>query len=150
MNLYIGTDLGTSSAKLLLADETGVILNTVTKEYPLEFPAPGWSQQAPEDWKRAVWEGVPELLKGFDASAVAGIGVGGQMHGLVVLDENDNVIRPAILQRGDGECVALRRQGIGGAGKGVVHGGRRGGDGRGARCDHRQYPRGYPLHGDRG
>ena len=97
MNLYIGIDLGTSAAKLLLADEKGVILNTVTKEYPLEFPAPGWSQQAPEDWKAAVWQGVPELLQGFDACAVVGIGVGGQMHGLVVLDENDAVIRPAIL-----------------------------------------------------
>lgn len=97
MNLYIGIDLGTSSAKLLLADEKGGILNTVTKEYPLEFPAPGWSQQAPEDWKAAVWEGVPELLEGFDACAVAGIGVGGQMHGLVILDAEDRVIRPAIL-----------------------------------------------------
>ncbi|MGN1001905.1 MAG: FGGY family carbohydrate kinase, partial [Oscillospiraceae bacterium] len=97
MKLYIGIDLGTSAAKLLLADEKGVILNTVTKEYPLEFPAPGWSQQAPRDWKAAVWQGVPELLQGFDACAVAGIGVGGQMHGLVVLDENDAVIRPAIL-----------------------------------------------------
>ena len=94
---YIGIDLGTSAMKLLLMDATGRILNSVTKEYPLEFPQPGWSQQKPEDWKKALLEGVPELLKGFDASAVAGIGVGGQMHGLVVLDENDNVIRPAIL-----------------------------------------------------
>ena len=94
---YIGIDLGTSAAKLLLVDEQGRIMNTVTKEYPLEFPNPGWSQQAPEDWKKAVMEGVPELLSGFDGSQVAGIGCGGQMHGLVVLDENDNVIRPAIL-----------------------------------------------------
>jgi len=94
---YIGIDLGTSAAKLLLVDGEGKILNTVTKEYPLEFPNPGWSQQAPEDWKKAVLEGVPELLSGFDGSQVAGIGCGGQMHGLVVLDENDNVIRPAIL-----------------------------------------------------
>ena len=94
---YIGIDLGTSAAKLLLVDADGRILNTVTREYPLEFPAPGWSQQAPEDWKAAVWAGVPELLRGFDASAVAGIGVGGQMHGLVVLDKEGRVIRPAIL-----------------------------------------------------
>ena len=94
---YIGIDLGTSAAKLLLVDGEGRILNEVTKEYPLEFPNPGWSQQAPEDWKKAVMEGVPELLSGFDGSQVAGIGCGGQMHGLVVLDENDNVIRPAIL-----------------------------------------------------
>ena len=97
MKLYIGVDLGTSAVKLLLMDETGQIKNVVSKEYPLEFPQPGWSQQAPEDWKKAVMEGIPELLTGFDGSLMAGIGCGGQMHGLVVLDENDNVIRPAIL-----------------------------------------------------
>ena len=95
--LYIGIDLGTSAVKLLLMDQEGTVQNVVSKEYPLEFPHPGWSQQNPEDWRRAVLEGVPELLKGFDASQVAGIGAGGQMHGLVVLDENDQVIRPAIL-----------------------------------------------------
>ena len=95
--LYIGIDLGTSAAKLLLMDETGGIQNIVTKEYPLEFPQPGWSQQNPEDWVRAIEEGIPELLKSSDASQVSGIGAGGQMHGLVVLDEEDNVIRPAIL-----------------------------------------------------
>ena len=95
--LYIGIDLGTSAAKLLLVDEQGVIQNEVTKEYPLSFPQPGWSEQAPEDWWRACLEGVPALLRGFDATQVAGIGAGGQMHGLVALDENDAVIRPAIL-----------------------------------------------------
>ena len=94
---YIGVDLGTSAMKLLLMDEKGKIHNTVTKEYPLEFPQPGWSQQAPQDWKKALYEGMPELLQGVDASQVAGIGAGGQMHGLVVLDKDDNVIRPAIL-----------------------------------------------------
>ncbi len=97
MNYYIGIDLGTSAMKLLLMDSGGNILNTVTKEYPLEFPQPGWSQQAPQDWKNALYEGMPQLLAGFDAGLVAGIGAGGQMHGLVVLDEQDNVIRPAIL-----------------------------------------------------
>lgn len=95
--LYIGIDLGTSAVKLLLMDQEGTVQNVVSKEYPLEFPHPGWSQQNPEDWRRAVLEGVPELLKGFDAGQVAGIGAGGQMHGLVVLDEHDQVIRPAIL-----------------------------------------------------
>lgn len=94
---FIGIDLGTSATKRLLVDETGTILSTVTKEYPLEFPKPGWSQQNPADWWKAVTEGIPELLNGFDASLVAGIGCGGQMHGLVVLDKNDAVIRPAIL-----------------------------------------------------
>lgn len=97
MALYIGVDLGTSAVKLLLMDGAGKILNTVSKEYPLEFPHPGWSQQAPEDWKKAVFQGIPELLTGFDSSLVRGIGCGGQMHGLVILDSQDNVIRPAIL-----------------------------------------------------
>ncbi len=97
MSLYIGIDLGTSAMKLLLMDESGTIHNTVTKEYPLEFPKPGWSQQNPEHWKAALLEGVPQLLQGFDSAQVAGIGAGGQMHGLVVLDQDDKVIRPAIL-----------------------------------------------------
>ena len=97
MQLFIGVDLGTSAMKLLLVDASGQIQNEVTKEYPLEFPQPGWSQQDPADWKKALFEGIPELLQGFDGHSVAGIGAGGQMHGLVVLDEQDNVIRPAIL-----------------------------------------------------
>ena len=97
MNLFIGIDVGTSAMKFLLMDASGAILNTVTKAYPLEFPQPGWSQQNPADWKAALFEGIPQLLAGFDASQVAGIGCGGQMHGLVILDEADEVIRPAIL-----------------------------------------------------
>lgn len=97
MSLYIGIDLGTSATKLMLMDENGTIFNTVSGEYPLEFPQPGWSQQKPSDWWQAVVNGMPQLLKGFDGADVAGIGVAGQMHGLVVLDEEDEVIRPAIL-----------------------------------------------------
>ncbi|MBO5130425.1 MAG: xylulokinase [Oscillospiraceae bacterium] len=97
LKLYIGVDLGTSAVKLLLMNAEGQILNVVTKEYPLEFPLPGWSQQAPEDWRKAVLEGIPELLKRYNGGDVAGIGCGGQMHGLVILDAEDNVIRPAIL-----------------------------------------------------
>ena len=108
MGTYIGIDLGTSACKLLLADEDGRILNIVSKEYPVEFPQPGWSQQDPEDWWRAVRAGVPELLAGFDASQVAGIGCGGQMHGLVALDKDGRVIRPAILWN-DGRTEAQVR-----------------------------------------
>ena len=97
MRLYIGIDLGTSAVKLLLMDEAGQVKNVVSREYPLEFPQPGWSQQNPEDWRKAVLEGIPDLLTGFDSKAVTGIGCGGQMHGLVVLDRDDQVIRPAIL-----------------------------------------------------
>lgn len=95
--LFIGIDLGTSSTKLLLSDEKGNILNAVSKDYPLMFPHPGWSEQDPDQWWMACKEGIPELLKGFDAKQVIGIGSGGQMHGLVVLDAEDKVIRPAIL-----------------------------------------------------
>ncbi len=103
--LYIGIDLGTSACKLLLVDEDGAVRNEVTKEYPLFFPQPGWSEQNPEDWWRAVLEGVPELLTGFDTAQVVGVGAGGQMHGLVALDESDEVIRPAILWN-DGRTAA--------------------------------------------
>ena len=95
--LYIGVDLGTSAVKLLLMEGSGKIVNIVSKEYPLSFPKPGWSEQNPEDWWTQVKAGIKELIAGSDASQVAGISFGGQMHGLVILDENDAVIRPAIL-----------------------------------------------------
>ena len=94
---YIGIDLGTSAVKLLLMDENGGILNVISREYPLSFPNPGWSEQDPADWLRETKEGIRELLRGFEAQKVAGIGAGGQMHSLVILDEKDEVIRPAIL-----------------------------------------------------
>ena len=95
--LYIGVDLGTSSIKLLLMNGEGNIKKTVTREYPLYFPKPGWSEQNPEDWWKETLEGIKELTSEHDKSQVAGISFGGQMHGLVILDENDKVIRPAIL-----------------------------------------------------
>lgn len=95
--LYIGVDLGTSAVKLLLMDETGKIHNIVSKEYPLYFPHPGWSEQDPKDWFTQSMEGIRELMAECDKSQVAGISFGGQMHGLVALDKNDEVIRPAIL-----------------------------------------------------
>ena len=97
MSTYIGIDLGTSSVKLLLVDGAGTILKSATKSYPLSFPHPGWSEQNPLDWWDGIVSGMHELLEGIDASQVEGIGVGGQMHGLVALDKDDAVIRPAIL-----------------------------------------------------
>ena len=94
---YIGIDLGTSAVKLLLMEESGKICNIVSREYPLFFPHPGWSEQKPEDWFAQSMEGMKELTKDIDRAQVAGIGFGGQMHGLVTLDKDDNVIRPAIL-----------------------------------------------------
>ncbi len=95
--LYIGVDLGTSAVKLLLMDEKGTIEKIVSKEYPLYFPKPGWSEQNPEDWLAQTLEGIKELTSGCEKDQVAGIGFGGQMHGLVALDQEDRVIRPAIL-----------------------------------------------------
>ena len=95
--LFVGVDLGTSAVKLLLMDENGKIKNIVSKEYPLYFPHPGWSEQKPEDWFAQSMEGLKELLEGFDKAQVKGISFGGQMHGLVALDKEDKVIRPAIL-----------------------------------------------------
>lgn len=94
---YIGIDLGTSAVKLLLMQGDGKILKIVNREYPISFPRPGWSQQNPEDWYRETMAGIQELLQGSDKSQVAGISFGGQMHGLVILDDKDEVIRPAIL-----------------------------------------------------
>ena len=95
--LYIGVDLGTSAVKLLLMNEKGKIINVVSKEYPLYFPHPGWSEQNPKDWYEKTIEGIKDLTKECDKKQIAGISFGGQMHGLVALDQNDCVIRPAIL-----------------------------------------------------
>jgi xylulokinase len=97
MKYYIGADLGTSALKLLLVDSCGEIVKTVTRTYPVQYPQPAWSEQNPEDWWSAFVLGVKELTNEIDCSQIKGIGVGGQMHGLVVLDKDDNVIRPAIL-----------------------------------------------------
>ncbi|MBQ1947590.1 MAG: xylulokinase, partial [Clostridia bacterium] len=97
MNCYIGADLGTSALKLLLLDEMGTVLKSVSKTYDVYYPNPGWSEQAPEDWWDAFVCGIHELVSETDTKAIRGIGVAGQMHGLVILDKNDAVIRPAIL-----------------------------------------------------
>lgn len=112
---YIGIDLGTSAVKLLLMDGSGAVEKIVSREYPIYFPRPGWSQQDPKDWYEKTMEGLKELLEGCDKSKVAGLSFGGQMHGLVLLDEQDEVIRPALLWN-DGrtfeECDYLN-EGIG-------------------------------------
>lgn len=94
--MYIGIDLGTSSVKTLLLDGKNVV-KTITKEYPLYFPQEGWSEQNPKDWFEKTIEGMKELLDGQERNKIAGISFGGQMHGLVILDRDDAVIRPAIL-----------------------------------------------------
>ena len=102
--LYIGVDLGTSAVKLLLMNEQGEIQKITSREYPLSFPQPGWSEQNPYDWYEQTIDGLKELLSECDKHQVAGISFGGQMHGLVVLDAQDCVIRPAILWN-DGRTI---------------------------------------------
>ncbi len=111
--LYVGVDLGTSSVKLLLMDEAGDIKSIVTREYPLYFPKPGWSEQNPEDWYAALVDGMKELTRDCDKSQIEGISFSGQMHGMVILDEADQVIRPAILWndgRTQAECDYLNQE----------------------------------------
>ena len=95
--VFIGIDLGTSAVKLLLMTEDGKIRKIVSEEYPLSMPKPGWSEQNPQDWENAAISGLKKLLEGEKAENVKGIGIGGQMHGLVALDAQDAVVRPAIL-----------------------------------------------------
>lgn len=106
MAKLLGIDVGTSGCKVLLIDETGKVLKQASAEYPLSVPQPMWSEQNPEDW----WAGVQKCLAEIDEPAVDTIGVTGQMHGAVFLDENDEVIRPAILwndQRTVAECADI-------------------------------------------
>ena len=97
MEYYIGIDLGTSSVKLMLLNGEGIIQKTVSRQYPISYPRSGWSEQNAADWWNTICNGLPELLDEVDGQAVRGIGTAGQMHGLVVLDANDAVIRPTIL-----------------------------------------------------
>ncbi len=97
MNYYVGIDLGTSSVKVLLLSDEGDVVSSVTREYPLYFPHSGWSEQNPEDWYNQTVDALKELLSGIDAKLVRSFSFSGQMHGLVMLDSDDNVIRPALL-----------------------------------------------------
>lgn len=97
MEYYIGIDLGTSSVKTLLLNSNGKIVSSATREYPLYFPQKGWSEQNPEDWYNKTVEALKELLEGIEKVKVKSFSFSGQMHGLVLLDKDDNVIRPAIL-----------------------------------------------------
>ncbi len=107
-NTYLGIDLGTSSIKLLLADENGNVLATHSESYPVSYPQDGWSEQNPCDWISALHKAVPIVFENQNKSALRGISFAGQMHGLVALDKNDNVIRPCILWN-DGRCEKQTR-----------------------------------------
>jgi len=97
MKYYIGADLGTSSLKLLLCDKEGNIYASATESYEVSYPYPSWSEQEPKDWWTAFVKGIGAIIRNISPDEIGGIAVAGQMHGLVVLDKDDNVIRPAIL-----------------------------------------------------
>lgn len=99
MSYVIGVDLGTSAVKTLLMDRNGNIAAEATRSYPLYHDHPGWSEQTPEDWVTATIEAMKEVAsaEGIDASSIEGISFSGQMHGLVLLNKEGEVIRKAIL-----------------------------------------------------
>lgn len=99
MNYLIGIDLGTSGTKTVLFDEDGRRLASSTAEYPLHQPRNGWAEQDPSHWWRAVCETTNAVISesGVDASEIRGVGISGQMHGLVMLDKDGAVLRESIL-----------------------------------------------------
>lgn len=99
MKYVIGVDLGTSAVKLLLVNQTGDVVQEVSKDYPLIQKKTGYSEQDPKAWVHQTVEGLSDLLADFDGNKedIEGISFSGQMHGLVLLDENNEVLRPAIL-----------------------------------------------------
>lgn len=112
MNYLIGIDLGTSATKTVLFDEHCNVVASASQEYPLYQPQNGWAEQDPEDWKNAAISTVKEVLSktGVNGEDVKGLGISGQMHGLVMLDENNQVIRPSIIwcdQRTAKECEEI-------------------------------------------
>lgn len=111
--MFLGIDLGTSSIKAVLADKTGTMVAAERAEYPVYYPQEGWAEQNPEDWLNGLTHVLYELGKHWDLTLVEGIGFCGQMHGLVLLDERDKVIRPALLwndNRTTEEVFVLNRE----------------------------------------
>ena len=99
MNYLLGIDVGTSATKTVLFDENGRVTASASQEYPLYQPENGWAEQRPEDWADAVLNTIKEVISksGTGKDDVKGIGISGQMHGLVMLDEMGEVIRPSII-----------------------------------------------------
>ncbi|MGN1409778.1 MAG: xylulokinase [Eubacteriales bacterium] len=109
MKYTLGIDVGTSGTKTVLFDQNGRKIASHTVEYPMYQPKNGWAEQNPEDWWNAVVTTIAEVMKksAVDKADVAGIGISGQMHGLVMLDKDNNVLRPSIIwcdQRTGEEC----------------------------------------------
>ncbi len=109
MNYLIGSDIGTSGTKTVLFDETGKIVATAFKSYPLYQEKNGWAEQSPDDWSDAVFETIKQVIEKSKVSSenVKGLELSGQMHGLVLLDKDNNVLRKSIIwcdQRTQAEC----------------------------------------------
>lgn len=112
MNYIIGVDIGTSATKTVLFEENGRVVCSASEEYPLYQPQNGWAEQQPEDWKNAVLHTLKQVVSESEAnpSDIKGIGLSGQMHGLVMLDESGEVLRPSIIwcdQRTAKECEEI-------------------------------------------
>lgn len=99
MNYLIGIDVGTSATKTVLFNEEGTVITSASAGYPLYQPENGWAEQRPEDWRDAVLKTLGQVVEcsGVKADSIKGIGISGQMHGLVMLDEEGEVIRPSII-----------------------------------------------------
>lgn len=109
-DIFIGLDIGTSSCKALAIDAEARLLGSAAAEYPCSSPQPGWSEQNPADWWAGARTALRQLMQGLDASRVAGVGLSGQMHGMVALDKNNAPLRPAILwndQRTAAQCAEI-------------------------------------------
>lgn len=99
MSYIIGVDCGTSGTKTVLFDERGAVIASKTIEYPMYQPKNGYAEQNPADWANAMTETIKAVMaqSGVKKEDVKGIGISGQMHGLVMLDKNDNVLRNSII-----------------------------------------------------
>lgn len=112
MTFLLGIDVGTSGSKAVLIDADGVVRASVTHEYPLSHPKPLWAEQDPEHWWQATIQSIRDVMTkaGATADQIAALGLTGQMHGMVMLDREGNVLRPAILwndQRTGPQCAAI-------------------------------------------
>ena len=99
MRYLIGIDIGTSATKTVLFDSQGTVIASASQSYPLYQPENGWAQQRPEDWRDAVLATLKAVVEeaAIPADQIEGIGLSGQMHGLVMLDEKGEVLRPSII-----------------------------------------------------
>src|SRR5512141_721059 len=109
MSYFLGIDTSTTSSKALLIDELGMVIAVASSPHTLQTPRPLWSEQDPREWWEAVAVSIRSVLEtaGVGGERIAAVGLTGQMHGLVLLDETGNVLRPAILwndQRTQSQC----------------------------------------------